>query len=241
MVDNKIISVIIATYNRSDVLKRNLLEFEKQSDKDFEVVIAIDGSTDDTVEMLRGHKWSFPIRAIDTRETDKYCLAKARNMALIETRGYAVVILDDDSFPDVDFIKEHRSSVKRGVLTGGCRSSHDPSDELHPKMKWLLRDYGDCSPKPLNKILVENNCCMLREDWIGCGMFSERFEGYGGCGQEFFARLIHQKYEYQYNPRAKIYHHREFEGDNGLTRPMKMEQAKKMQNVIRKHVWSYNV
>ena len=241
MVNNSLMSVIIATYNRSSVLKKNLLEFEKQSDNNFEVIVAIDGSTDNTVEMLRNNSWSFPIRAIDTMATNKYCLAKARNIALLETRGHAVIVLDDDSFPDVDLIKEHRKTVIAGVLTGGCRSSHDPNDELHPKMRNLLIQFGENSPKIIEKILVENNCCMLRKDWIGCGMFSERFEGYGGCGQEFFSRLKYQKFKYQYNPRAKIYHHREFEGDNGLTRPIKIEQAKKMQNVIRKHIWSYDV
>ena len=40
------LSVVIVTYNRSDVLKQNLKEFKKQTDKDFEIIVAIDGSTD---------------------------------------------------------------------------------------------------------------------------------------------------------------------------------------------------
>ncbi len=44
------LSVIIATYNRSKVLKKNLECLLKQTDLDFEVVVAIDGSTDDTKE-----------------------------------------------------------------------------------------------------------------------------------------------------------------------------------------------
>jgi hypothetical protein len=36
-----------------------------------------------------------------------------------------------------------------------------------------------------------------------------------------------------------IYHHREFEGDNGLTREMKDQQAIEMSKMIHKHCWSY--
>jgi len=55
-------SVVIVTYNRSDVLKQNLEEFKKQTDKDFEIIVAIDGSTDNTIEMLETNKWPFPLK-----------------------------------------------------------------------------------------------------------------------------------------------------------------------------------
>jgi GT2 family glycosyltransferase len=112
---------------------------------------------------------------------------------------------------------------------------------MHPKMANYLAKYGTLKPTKIKEILVENNCCMLRKDWIGCGMFSERFEAYGGIGQEFFIRLQYQGFEYQFNPKAMIFHHKEFEGDNGLTRPMKMKQHEKMKQLLNKFIWSYNV
>ena len=229
------LSVIIATYNRSKVLKKNLECLLKQTDLDFEVVVAIDGSTDDTKEMLSNFEAPFPIRWVDTGEKEKYCLAKARNMAIIETTRPIVVIIDDDSFPTPEFVKEHKSTVKEKVLTGGYRNSHDKNDSLHPKMRKTLFKYGIKKENPITERIVENNTCMYRHDWIGCGMFSERFEGYGGCGQEFIARLAHQGYKYQFNPNAMIYHHREFEGDNGLTREMKNQQAQQSIKMINKH------
>ena len=235
-----LLSVIIATYNRSSVLKENLDHFQQQTDKNFEVVVAIDGSTDDTVEMLKQYKSDFKIKWIDTKQTNKYCLAKARNMGLMECEGRGVAILDDDSFPVPDFVKHHKEALRPKTLTGGYRNSFDPKDHLHAKMARYINSYGTMKPVKIREILVENNCSMLRKDWIGCGMFSERFEGYGGCGQEFFLRLIYQGYDYQFNPRAMIFHHKEFEGDNGLTRDMKTEQARKMSILINKHAWSYN-
>jgi glycosyltransferase involved in cell wall biosynthesis len=234
-----LLSVVITTFNRSDVLRQNLDKFQEQTDKNFEIIAAIDGSTDNTIEMLKNYKSEFPIKWINTHETNKYCLAKARNMGILETSGEAVVVLDDDSFPNIQFVEKHKESVQHRVLTGGYRNSHDPNDPMHHKMARVLNKYGHCVIRPITEILVENNCCMLRKDWIGCGMFSERFEGYGGCGQEFFARLAYLGFQYQFNAQAMIFHHKEFEGDNGLTRPMKMEQAKIMANVIHKHTWSY--
>jgi len=235
-----LLSVIISTYNRSDVLKKNLDCFQNQTDMQFEIVVGIDGSTDNTVDMLREYKSDFEIRWVDSKETNKYCLAKVRNMALIETRGTGVVILDDDSFPTPEFIAEHKSSIRPKTLTGGYRNSFDPKDHLHAKMARYLQSYGSLKPTKIREILVENNCSMLRKDWIGCGMFSERFEGYGGTGQEFFLRLKHLGFDYQFNPRAMIFHHKEFEGDNGLTREIKMRQAAEMKKLINKHAWSYN-
>jgi glycosyltransferase involved in cell wall biosynthesis len=235
-----LLSVIIATYNRSEVLKQNLDCFKQQTDKNFEVVVGIDGSTDNTKEMLANYQPDFEIRWVDSGETNKYCLAKVRNMALVETKGRAVVILDDDSYPTPEFVAQHKSSIRPKTLTGGYRNSHDPKDPMHSKMARYLSSYGVLKPTKMKEILVENNCSMLRKDWIGCGMFSERFEGYGGCGQEFFLRLMHQGFDYQFNPNAMIFHHKEFEGDNGLTRDNKMEQAREMGKLINKHTWSYN-
>jgi len=235
-----LMSVVITTFNRSEVLKKNLDCFKQQTDKDFEIVVAIDGSTDNTIKMIENYSCDFPIKWVDTKETQNYCLAKARNMGIIETSGYAVVILDDDSFPVKDFISAHKQSVKHKVLTGGLRNSHDPNDSLIPKMKKTLIKYGVRKVNPITERVVENNTCMLRKDWLGCGMFSERFIGYGGCGQEFIARLAYQGYKYQFNPDAMIYHHREFEGDNGLTREIKNKQASESIKIINKHCWSYS-
>ena len=189
------LSVVITTYNRSDVLRLNLDSFKAQTDLDFEVVVAIDGSTDNTKEMLANYSAPFSIKWIDTLEHDKYCLAKARNMGIIETDRPLVVILDDDSFPVPGFIAAHKKAAKAKVLTGGYRNSYDPQDSLHPKMKRTLLKYGVNKPHPITERIVENNASMYRRDWLGCGMFSERFEGYGGCGQEFIARLAHQGFQ----------------------------------------------
>ena len=105
------LSVVITTFNRSDVLKQNLDCFLKQTDMDFEIVVAIDGGTDNTPEMLAAYEAPFAIKWVDTLEHDTYCLAKARNMGIVETTRPIVVILDDDSFPAPGFVAAHKATA----------------------------------------------------------------------------------------------------------------------------------
>lgn len=215
-----LLTVVIATFNRSAVLRQLLERLAKQTDMRFEAVVAIDGSTDDTETMLA--EWAkaspFPVRWLNTGNTETYGLAEARNKGIREARGRAVVILDDDSFPEPEFVAEHKKSVTRRTLTGGMRLSVDPSDNLKAKMAEYLEVYGDCTPKRFrpfrkyvaNKYVVENNTCMLKEDWIASGLFDESIRKYGGIGQEFNRQLIKRDFRYQFNPRAAIVHHTEF-------------------------------
>lgn len=229
------LSLVITTYNRRDVLADLLAHLEGQTDKDFEVVVAIDGSTDGTAEMLAGLGPSFPLTWVDTGCTG-YGLAVARNRGILAAKGRAVAILDDDSFPAPGFVAAHKAGVAAGVITGGPRWPSDPG--AAPKMQWKAEEL--CKLPPLtpmslpqlrrdwpNAWLIENNICLLRRDWVEMGLFSERLKLYGFIGQEFFARAEHLGLKYQFNPAAAVTHHGEFEGDNALSRARKTRQTRR--------------
>ena len=217
------LSIVITTFNRAPVLRRLLQGLVSQTDQDFQVVVAIDGSTDDTAGMLRSLRVPYDLKWADTR-CRGYGLAVARNLGIIAADGPAVAILDDDSFPVDDFVSAHKRSVKPRVITGGPR---DPADAGNERMRWKMRELGRLPPLvPMtlprlreewpNAYLIENNICMSRDDFIEMGLFSERLKMYGFIGQEFFARAEFLGLRYQYNPDAAIVHHGEFAGDNGL-------------------------
>ena len=50
------IAVIITTYNRADALRAVIEGYLSQNDKDFELLIADDGSTDETRELIAGYQ-----------------------------------------------------------------------------------------------------------------------------------------------------------------------------------------
>ncbi len=228
------LSVVITTYNRAEGLQELLDAFAAQEAQDFQVVVAIDGSTDDTEAMLARQSQPYDLKWVNTH-CSGYGLAVARNLGILAADGRAVVVLDDDSFPDPGFIAAHRSSVRQGVITGGPRAPSNP--EAAPRMAWKMAELAKlppCTPKTIARMrrehptawLIENNVCLLREDWIGMGLFSERLKMYGFIGQEFFARADFLGMEYQYNPAASVTHHSEMEGNNAFTRDRKHRQTR---------------
>ena len=226
-------SIVITTYNRSAVVERLLQALDAQGERDFQVVVAIDGSTDDTEAMLARQRPGFDLKWVNTHCTG-YGLALARNAGILAADGRVVAVLDDDSFPEPGFIAAHRDSARPGVITGGPRRPSDPADTrmmakverlstLPPLMSKTIRTLDRERP---DLFLIENNISLLREDWIAMGLFSERMKIYGFIGQEFFARARFLDLSYQYNPAAAIVHHGEMEGDNGLQRAGKVRQTR---------------
>lgn len=231
------LTIVITTYNRAEVLRELLQSLEVQSDQDFQVIVAIDGSTDGTHEILAGLRPSFDLKWVDT-ECSEYGLAVARNMGILAADGQAVVVLDDDSFPDPDFVAAHKQSVRAGVITGGPRFPADPRND--PRLAWKMEEFLKLPPQvPFTipelrrdwpkAMLLENNICLLREDWIAMGLFSERLKIYGFIGQEFFARADFFGLSFQLNPAASIRHRGELAGDNGLDTARKIRQTSRAQ------------
>ncbi len=227
-----LLSIVIATYNRSAFLKETLLALEDQTDKEFEVIIASDGSTDDTEDMVANLKTSFALKFVDTHCPD-YGLAVARNRGILAAEGEAVAILDDDSVPEAQFVEAHKKGVRPGVISGGPRWPHNHDDQ---RMAWKAKSLcavDELTPLTIDEhrskwpdaYLIENNISMYRDDLVRMGMFSERLKLYGFIGQEFFERADHLAFKFQVNHAAAIQHYGEIEGDNGLFRSRKSREV----------------
>jgi GT2 family glycosyltransferase len=227
------LSIVVTTYNRSAVLAQLLQSLIAQTDQDFQVVVAIDGATDDTEAMLASLDLPFELKWVNTH-CPGYGLAAARNLGILAADRRAVAILDDDSFPAPEYVSAHKCSVSSGVITGGPRN---PADVNNERMKWKMRELAKLpalTPLPIAQLrrnwphayLIENNICMLRKDFIAMGMFSERLQMYGFIGQEFFRRAEHLNLRYQYNPAAAVTHHGEISGDNGLHEVRKRRETR---------------
>ncbi|GEM_PF-1449472 len=227
------LSIVVTTCNRADLVGRLLESLKDQTDSNFQVIVAMDGCTDHTEKMLHQLRPGFDLKWVNTHCTG-YGLAVARNRGILAADGEAVVILDDDNFPQTGFVAAHKQSVKRRVITGGPRHPADSSDRAQlAKMQELAR-LPPCQSMSFDSLLrknsrlafVEANICLYREDFIDMGLFSERLKLYGFIGQEFFARARYVGYEYQYNPDAGIVHHRQRDGDNGLSSKRKHRQIR---------------
>ncbi len=102
------ISVIIPLYNGADNIKKCLDRLDMQTfAQDFEVIIVNDGSTDNSVECVNNHinqlKRRDFFRIIDNKVNGR--AGKARNTGINNAKGEYVVFIDQDDYPDIDFLK----------------------------------------------------------------------------------------------------------------------------------------
>ncbi len=103
------ISVIIATYNRCDVLKRTLIAYDNSTFRSFEVIVSSDGSSDGTDEMMREmrHKLNYPLHYV-RQEDIGFRKSMAVNKAIRIAAGQIMVFADDDMIPPPDYLKNYR-------------------------------------------------------------------------------------------------------------------------------------
>jgi len=93
--DKNMISIVIATKNGGQFLPRAISSIEKQTDKNIEVIIVSDGSTDDTVNIAKKLASTRPfIRVLELENNIGPGLA--RNAGIKEAHGSHIALLDDD-------------------------------------------------------------------------------------------------------------------------------------------------
>jgi glycosyltransferase involved in cell wall biosynthesis len=116
------ISVVITTYNRPDALTAVVEACFAQSERDFEIIIADDGSTAATAHCIEALKARSPVPLQHVWQPDDgFRAAMARNRGTLAARGEYIVFLDGDCVPQRDFIAQHRKLAKRGFLVSGSR------------------------------------------------------------------------------------------------------------------------
>lgn len=116
------IAVIVTTYNRPDALAAVLEGYLAQTDADFEVLVADDGSTAQTAQIIEQYQTraSFPIRHI-WQEDEGFRAAAIRNRALAATTADYIVFTDGDCIPPRGFVEAHRALSEPGWFLAGNR------------------------------------------------------------------------------------------------------------------------
>ena len=118
-----LISVIVTTYNREDALEAVLRSLGSQEDRNFEVVIADDGSAPDTAALVERHKVNVGVALAHVwQEHRGFRAGEIRNRAIHASRGDYVVFLDGDCLARPDFIATHRRLAEPGWFVTGNRA-----------------------------------------------------------------------------------------------------------------------
>lgn len=116
------ISIIVTTYDRPDALDAVLRGLSQQSDRDFEIIVADDGSGPSTAALLS--EWRGRLRQPLThiwQEHRNFRAAEIRNRAVLSSSGAYCIFLDGDCIPRHDFVAEHRQLAEIGWFVVGNR------------------------------------------------------------------------------------------------------------------------
>ncbi len=105
-------SVVIPTYERRETVLRTVAALGDQEFDDFEVVVAVDGSSDGTAEALRRLDTRFPLRVVEQPNGGR---ATAVNAGAAAAQGEFLLILDDDMSAHPRLIAEHDRSHREGA------------------------------------------------------------------------------------------------------------------------------
>jgi glycosyltransferase involved in cell wall biosynthesis len=118
----ELISVIVATYNREDALAAVLRSLAGQTDHDFEVIVADDGSTAATAAVIKGWREKIGQGLEHVWQEDRgFRLAEIRNRAILAARGAYCIFLDGDCIVRPDFIAVQRRLAEPGWFVAGNR------------------------------------------------------------------------------------------------------------------------
>ena len=118
----ELISVIVTTYNREDALEAVLSALSGQTDREFEVVVADDGSRPTTAALIERWKGRLGVPLSHVWQADRgFRAAEIRNRALLAARGDYCIFLDGDCIARADFVATHRRLAERGWFVTGNR------------------------------------------------------------------------------------------------------------------------
>ncbi|QIE58030.1 glycosyltransferase [Rasiella rasia] len=212
-------SIIISTYNSTKWLEKVLYGYNNQTYRMFEIVIADDGSTQETKELLdRMQKEVFyPIVHV-WHEDNGFQKSQILNKAIVKCSTPYIIMSDGDCIPRKDFVEQHVKYREEGYfLSGGYFmlpmnisekiTKEDIYSEACFDVHWLKKNglkasfknnkltSGGLKASLLNAVTPTNaswnghNASGWKDDIVTVNGFDERMQ-YGGQDRELGERLV---------------------------------------------------
>jgi glycosyltransferase involved in cell wall biosynthesis len=201
-------SIIVPTYNRPDKLNLCLMSLSKQSVLPDEVLIADDGSGQETLQVIEQFKSStncrFALKHI-WQEDDGFRKPLIINKTVRNATGEYLVFIDGDCIAHKHFIRSHLAYSEPDTILGGKRVDlgksfserllrrQQPINKLTIELMWdsLIND----SRKVEESLQIQNSFLrnLLHRDRIyddgiwGCNfsIHKELFYAINGCDEDF--------------------------------------------------------
>lgn len=209
---------IVLTYNRPDALLQVLRGLAHQCGEFDEVIVADDGSNEDSVDVMHKGMPSFncPVTHVWYPDTG-FTASRARNVAAASSAAEYLVFLDGDCIPNPRFVEAHAALRESGYFVNGSRvllnesltekilSNEVAMDEANWRdwLHWRLT--GDANKlvhllywptAPFRKEedfhwrkIRSCNFGVWRDDFVRVNGFDESFRGWGHEDADIVLRL----------------------------------------------------
>ncbi len=209
-------SLIIATYNWPEALDLVLQSVEQQSLLPYEVLIADDGSTSETKQVIDKYKEHGILNIHHIWHEDKgFRLSEIRNKAIDKANGNYIIQIDGDTFLHKDFVKDHVLHARSGQFISGSRvllaqklSKHlldtqslvfnrFDNDIKNKHYQFHLPFITRLLKKPtknVEKVIRSVRGCNMsfwKKDLLKVNGYNEKLVGWGREDSEISARLVH--------------------------------------------------
>lgn len=212
-------SVIITTYNSEVWLEKVLWGFTNQTFKDFEIIVADDGSNSKTKEKIIffSDKFLHPIQHIWQKD-EGFRKCSVLNKAILNSKSEYIIFTDGDCIPRKDFVATHlKNKTENYFLSGGYFKLDDKLSNSISKVeilngnafniKWLLNKGLQYSFKlsklthnsffasfmnwitPTKKTFNGHNTSCFKSDLLKVNGFNEDMS-YGGLDREIGERMM---------------------------------------------------
>jgi GT2 family glycosyltransferase len=171
--DEKLVSVIIPTFDRAWALKTAIDSVLAQTHDAIETIVINDGSTDHTPDILAGYGDSIQVVSQENRG-----VSAARNLGIKHSRGQYIALLDSDDAwtPDkiscqIDFFDQHPEALICQTEEIWIRNGR----RVNPKVKHK-KPSGMIFEPSLHLCLVSPSAVMIHKDLFALkGGFNESF------------------------------------------------------------------
>lgn len=182
------VSVLISTYNRAGWLAEAIASVRAQTFQDWELIVVVDGSTDDTVERLQRLASDEPCLRIVTQLHQG--LSAGRNTGIRAARGELIAFLDDDDrwMPEklereVEHLRRHPEAggvfVAANLIDAGGRPMNRVIGRVEPCVRTLVME---------EEIWLPSQTMIRRECFKQAGLFDETLRH---CGdRQMWIRIL---------------------------------------------------
>ncbi|EAL5694862.1 glycosyl transferase family 2, partial [Campylobacter coli] len=213
----KTCALIITTYNQKERLKLVLDSVKNLAFLPNEVLIADDGSKEDTARLIEEYQKDFPcVLKHIWQEDEGFRAAASRNKAINASNSEYIILIDGDMILEKSFIADHLNFARLKTILQGSRTilNENESKEIlknndfklafnKKKLKNKKNDFLACLIYNFSKTnknffkkshLVKGsktcNMSFYKSDFEAIEGFNEKFVGWGREDSEFVARFL---------------------------------------------------